>query len=847
MRSIKKTLAQCLSTFVLLQATAHAEILINEVDADTQGTDKAEFIELSSLGSAQFSLDDYSLVLFNGSNDSSYLTVDLTGKKTNKEGFFVICGNAEKVANCDLDISPDENLVQNGADAVALYRAPSKNFPKGTPVTTDNLVDAVAYDTSDKDDAALLVLLNDAQPQINENALGNASEVSNQRCDQHAKNTTSYMQATPTPGMSNTCPVSVELKQCGDPATLISAIQGEVLDIADDKSPLLNAEVVIEGIVTMDLQGGQLANGDATAQYNSYFLQEESADSDDNPETSEAIMVFDKSFAVNVGDKVRVKGMVNEKNKVTQLSKVTASLICSTNNPLPAATPIALPVASTTDFERVEGMRIINEQNLIVSDLFVVLYGLGNDGQFAVSSELLFNPTEIATPGSEAYQQALNARKLNYLIIDDGVSAAYPSFIPFPDESGFSASNPLRIGYKVPGFTGVMHAKNGNYMLIPSDISLIPDNIRTEKPFVADNANLIITAFNVLNYFNGDGLGGGFPTARGAPTLDAFNMQEAKIVAALDAINADVIALMEIESDGYSENSAIDALVKALNKTQKNEGAYRFIRPSDGKKLGTDAITVGLLYRHNKIILKGKTVTLDSSNSPSDESGVLFDDKKNRPSLIQTFSFNGFDFTVSVNHLKSKGSACREANEAQDGQGNCNINRTRAAKGLAQFLSTQPTGINANATLILGDINAYSKEDPAVVFENNGYTNLKYTDKSDEKKPYSYSFGGFVGSLDHAFGKGFLGNLESVTAWHINSVEDSLMGYMTEANGQTYQSIDNYANADAYRSSDHDPIVLGFHIPKQDESKPDIELVEKGSIGTYLLIILCSLALFRIR
>ena len=103
------------------------------------------------------------------------------------------------------------------------------------------------------------------------------------------------------------------------------------------------------------------------------------------------------------------------------------------------------------------------------------------------------------------------------------------------------------------------------------------------------------------------------------------------------------------------------------------------------------------------------------------------------------------------------------------------------------------------------------------------------TDASTEAQPYSYSFSGMLGSLDHALATAPLAaQVLSVDAWHINSVEDSLVDYLTEDNGQSYSSVDNYADPDAYRSSDHDPIVVGLSLampntaPEQTEELPTI-------------------------
>lgn len=820
--------------------TAHssfANLTINEVDADQSGIDSSEFIELYDGGIGETSLTGYSLVFYNGSNDQSYRTVDLNNLSTNSNGYFVICGDDSLVENCDLDLTPNTNLIQNGADAVALFQAQASEFPNGSQVTNAHLISALVYDTNDNDDLGLSVLLTGGAVQVNENQAGNKDFESIQACSE-------WTTALPTPGLDNQCepvePIS-DLGECGETNqsafNYISTVQGDMSDVYSDASLLLDQYVIIEAIVTTDLQGGPLANGDTSYQYSGYWLQEEIADYDDNDNTSEGVFVYDFSNDVNVGDKVRLLAQVAEFNQVTQLKSVQEMKVCSQNNHLPDAISLSLPVNSLTDFEALEGMLVSNAQHLVISDLYGTGYGLGNYGQFVVSSKLHFQPTEIALPMSEEAQAISEARLLDVLLIDDGVSKSYPSFIPFPDSSGLSADNPMRIGYTVPQVAGVLHAYRNNYTLVPSAITIDPTHARTLEPVKDTNANLIIAGMNVLNYFNGDGLGGGFPTARGARTAEAFDMQSKKIVAALQAIDADIIGLMELENDGFSSNSAIQNLMSELNQVQRAGNEYRFVNPfpdEPGKLMGTDAITVGLLYRPGKVSLMGETVVLNSVNSPLDDEGEpLFDDSKNRPSLIQTFNFDHQKFTLSVNHLKSKGSRCGEVNEGSDGQASCNIMRTRAAEGLSQFLATNPTGIKTKEIMILGDLNAYSKEDPMQTFYSHGFANLKYTDKATEAQPYSYSFSGFLGSLDHALAsESLLEHVVSVDAWHINSVEDSLMDYQTEENGQNYDSIDHYAEPDAYRSSDHDPIVVSLDMPG-------------GHLGFFGLALLSALAFNR--
>jgi predicted extracellular nuclease len=812
-------------------STAHSDILINETDADNPSTDTAEFIELFDGGLGNQPLDGFSLVFYNGSSDTSYFSQSLDGLTTNNDGYFVLCGDAAQVANCDLDVSPNSNLIQNGADAVALYVAAESAFPNGTGVTLEGLADAVVYDTNDADDAGLLVLLNAGEPQLNEGENGAKDTQSLQRCSGDALTTSGFLASEPTPGEANACggdPVS-ELGMCGEEAIGIHAIQGLISDVNNDASPMLGQQVIVEAIVTSDLQGGTLANGDSSYQYSGFWLQHPAVETDNDAQTSEGVFVYDYGLPVASGDRVRLLATVGEYNQVTQLANVADYIICSSENTLPAAIEVTLPVADLNEWEALEGMRVTTAQNLVVSDLYGTGYGLGNYGQFVVSSRLHFQGTEIALPGSP---EALNAdaeRVLDTLLVDDGVSASYPTFIPFPDDSGFSATNPIRIGYTVPALTGVMNAYRNNYTIIPESVVIDPTHPRTLAPIVANDANVIIAGMNVLNYFNGDGAGNGFPTSRGAPTFDAFEMQTDKIVAALTAINADIIGLMELENDGWAPDSAIYDLVNALNAQQLPGDEYSVITPT-GSQMGTDAIAVGLIYRAERVTPAGAVRILQTSNSPLDDNGEpLFDDTKNRPAMIQTFMVEGQEITIAVNHLKSKGSACGEPNEGADGQASCNINRTRAAQALTEFLASD------GQVMILGDLNAYSQEDPMQVFYGAGFSNLKYTDAATEAQPYSYSFSGMLGSLDHALATASLAEqVVSVDAWHINSVEDSLMDYLTEANGQIYSSKDNYAAADAYRSSDHDPIVVGLNLltpnvaPEQTRDIPAISVTRRN-------------------
>jgi DNA/RNA endonuclease G (NUC1) len=179
-------------------------VIINEVDSDTPDTDVAEFVELYDGGVGNTSLAGLVLVFFNGSNDQSYAAFDLDGFATNAQGYFTL-GNAG-VPGVILTFSG--NLLQNGADAVALFAGNAGDFPNGTAISATNLQDAVVYDTDDADDSGLLVLVNAGQPQVNENGGGSGTTQSSGRCPNGAggaRNTAAYQPAAPSPAGPNIC------------------------------------------------------------------------------------------------------------------------------------------------------------------------------------------------------------------------------------------------------------------------------------------------------------------------------------------------------------------------------------------------------------------------------------------------------------------------------------------------------------------------------------------------------------------------------------------------------------------------------------------------------------------
>jgi predicted extracellular nuclease len=236
-------------------------------------------------------------------------------------------------------------------------------------------------------------------------------------------------------------------------------------------------------------------------------------------------------------------------------------------------------------------------------------------------------------------------------------------------------------------------------------------------------------------------------------------------------------------------------------------GTYSIVDP--GAAIGSDAITVAFMYKPSVVSLAGAPQILDSDNSISDIDGPLFNDGKNRPSLVQEFALleNGETLVISVNHLKSKGSSCGAGDDdTTTGQGNCNLTRTRAAQALSAFLEDEYPD---TATLIMGDLNAYAKEDPISALEGAGYTNL--VNYFGGAEAYSYSFRGLLGYLDHALAnEEALAKVVDVTEWHINADEPISLDYNVEFKAPA--NVTEYYADDAYRMSDHDPVLIALQL-----------------------------------
>lgn len=127
------------------EAVCPGTLRIDAFDADTPGDpDTEESVDVLNDGADLAVLDGCTLVLFDGATSASYAAFDLSGT--------LMPGGTTRVGNVgagDVDLTFADGLLQNGPDAMALYRASAADFPAGTGATLDGLVSSIVYVSDD--------------------------------------------------------------------------------------------------------------------------------------------------------------------------------------------------------------------------------------------------------------------------------------------------------------------------------------------------------------------------------------------------------------------------------------------------------------------------------------------------------------------------------------------------------------------------------------------------------------------------------------------------------------------------------------------------------------------------
>ncbi|MGW0505177.1 ExeM/NucH family extracellular endonuclease [Micromonospora sp. NPDC003241] len=736
---------------------------ISEIHYDNVGADVGEAIEIEA--PVGFDLSGWQIVLYNGANGAPYNTRTLSGSVP-AAGVVVASYPADGIQNG----APDGVALIKPDGGVAEFLTYEGTFTAvGGPANGRTGVDIGVEETGSTPVGHSLQKIDGTWRPPAPNSFG-------------VRNSASGPGPDPDPDPPLGCTITVD--------RTIAEVQG-----TGNATPLAGTRVTVEGIVTADHRTGG---------YNGVYVQTAGSGGERTVAAgtaSDAVFVYLTTSTANhpsvaIGDRVRVSGTASEFNGLTQLTIGAKSdvQVCEQGAPLPAPVPVELPLSDDAR-ESVESMLVAPVGSYAVSEV----YNTNRFGEVVLTAgdKPAATPTDKARPGSEAARQLAADNKARRLLVDDGKTTNLANAGLLPPY--VSPAAPLRVGDSVEAFgPSVLSYAFNEWRLQPTrpvDADTPPaarttfksTNPRTAAP-VNVGGDLRVASFNVLNYFvhfGGD--------ARGAANEAALVKQEAKIVSAISALDADVVALQEIENsvrfNANDPQQALKRLVAALN-TEDGAGTWDYVRtptelPGAAQQ---DVITTAIIFKPAKTQPKGP------SRSVNDES-VWFNA---REPLAQTFTAGPLDFTVVVNHFKSKSGAGNGDNaDSGDGQGGWNGDRVRQATALATFVDQVKADSGTDSVLLLGDFNAYTHEDPMQVLYDKQYANLNDTGKT------SYVFGGESGSLDHALASPSLADrVTGVDVWQTNAVESYAF---------QYDGLASFFAPDPYRASDHNPLIVGLN------------------------------------
>ncbi|EPN4992695.1 ExeM/NucH family extracellular endonuclease [Vibrio vulnificus] len=685
----------------------------------------------------------------------------------------------------------------------------------------------------------------------------------------------------------------------------IGEVQGEAYS-----SPLIESgytskdEYLVTGVVSAV----------ATSLVKGFYLYDDNADG--NVKTSDGVFVK-TSGAVSkdmIGQQICVRAKVNEDYGMTTL--LPTGNIWEVKNSTPVeVTPVKLERIDSDDdtfrstLERLEAMPVVlvedmdaaeGNQDMRVSRTFSFDYSAKRNNMVIAYKRPNPQPNQDHVAGSDA-AKAQTAQNKDYRIVVESDEKPANGKIPYyPEFASDPHNNYIRINDSVVGMTGVLHYSYNEFRLIPTanvtKANFVHNTPRTSSPVIKesygdDGFTIKVATQNVLNYFNSPygGHDNQFGDNRGAESQQEFERQQAKIVEAIYGLDADIVGLMEVENNGFGDFSAIRELLEAINaKYYKENYKDRFARESIHNRyvfvgfdkngdqvldqfdtIGSDAITTGIIYRPSKVsVIAGKVIPMPWQDAPMivdadgkpvvDGKGELAESGKNyqRNTVAATFRVlnTGKQLTVSVNHLKSKGSTCWDdyvGTKAvdDDAQGSCENFRVASTYHLGQEMAKI-----GGDQIVLGDMNSYAHEDPMLVLTSNptkkalkaadyikvgnkwlfnaeqgpvisktfGYINAVDYKTPEGETSWSYSYNDEVGSLDHLLITSSLkSRLVDAVDWHINAPESTLFDYSNKYKGGDSNEANPFYKDDAFRSSDHDSalVTIGYKYGEAGESQ----------------------------
>ena len=653
-------------------------------------------------------------------------------------------------------------------------------------------------------------------------------------------NAADFSTAAPTPksGGGATAP---EDPQPEDPRP---AEPGSTVTIPDiqgtgAESPLKGQTVTTQGVVTAVWKGEKSLNG--------FTIQTPGTGETAPAEASEAVFVYTggTGFYPSIGESVEVTGSVDEYYGQTQIALSTGSVL---TDALPAVTSLSLEALPEGDEarEKLESMLLKPGVHTVTDN-----YGLNRYGELGLApgTEALRQPTDKFAPGSAEMHALEESNAAKYVILDDGSTRDFTrdgasTKLPYIMQNG-SEVKTIRTTNQVEfADSGVILGYSHNQWRFQPTTMITGDSATADLPITWDPArpeapqvegDYTVAAFNVLNFFInlgedngakaykdrfGNGVGSDSGTFRGAWSKSAFNDQKGKILTALEGLDADVIGLSEIENAantvGGSYDDAVKYLVGELN-TRAGSEKWDYVKAPANAAADTDVIRTAIIYKKDRVEPVGEATLLEDERFKGTARTPLAAEFK--PVADKCAPKGPDSFVAVTNHFKSKGSVANGDKDTGDGQGNNPNVRNAHAQAVLDGLSKQPKW-QKKATFVMGDLNAYSKEDAISIFRNAGYTIPveELNPESEWQAVASYQFSGRIGSLDHILANEHV-DAKAAQTWNINSDEPIAMEYSR----RNYTGGDVFEADNPYRSSDHDPVKVGFNLAQVSRSEDELK------------------------